>query len=89
MHNTYNVELFISLITKNIQTVDMDVQNKVAIITGSAQGLGKAFAIRLLDAGASICLSDVNKVKGEATLHELQEKYGKKKGWLRTLRCHK
>ena len=55
----------------------MDLCNKVAIITGSAQGLGKAFAIRLLDAGARVCLSDVNRNKGEATLKELQEKYGK------------
>ena len=79
MHITYNVELFISLNIENLQTVDMDVQNKVAIITGSAQGLGKAFAIRLLEAGANICLSDVNKVKGEATLNELMEKYGKER----------
>ena len=54
----------------------MDLYNKVAIITGSAQGLGKAFAIRLLDGGARVCLSDVNRNKGEATLKELQEKYG-------------
>ena len=27
----------------------MDLRNKVAIITGSAQGLGKAFASRLLE----------------------------------------
>ena len=27
----------------------MDLTNKVAIITGSAQGLGKAFAARLLE----------------------------------------
>ena len=57
----------------------MDLYNKVAIITGSAQGLGKAFAIRLLDAGARVCLSDVNRNKGEATLKELQEKYGKER----------
>ena len=57
----------------------MDLYNKVAIITGSAQGLGKAFAIRLLDAGARVCLSDVNRNKGEATLKELQENYGKER----------
>ena len=30
------------------------MQGKVTIITGSAQGLGKAFAIRLLGAGAKV-----------------------------------
>ena len=59
--------------------MDMNVQNKVAIITGSAQGLGKAFAIRLLEAGGKVCLSDVNRDKGEATLYELQKKYGKER----------
>ena len=63
----------------------MDIQNKVAIITGSAQGLGKAFAIRLLEAGAKVCLSDVNRESGEATLAELQEKYGK--GWVGFVSC--
>ena len=30
-------------------------------------------------AGARVCLSDVNRNKGEATLKELQEKYGKER----------
>ena len=34
--------------------------NKVVIITGSAGGLGKEFARRLLEQGANVCLSDVN-----------------------------
>ena len=40
----------------------MEVHGKVCIITGSAQGLGKAFAVKLLEAGANICLSDINQV---------------------------
>ena len=55
----------------------MDLDNKVAIITGSAQGLGKAFAVRILEAGARVCISDVNKERGEAALKELQERFGK------------
>merc|ERR1711934_492494 len=57
----------------------MDVRDKVAIITGSAQGLGRAFAVRLLEAGVRVCLSDVNTDKGEKTLKELEERFGKKK----------
>lgn len=55
----------------------MDVKGKVSIITGSAQGLGKAFAARLLEAGGKVCISDVNQTKGEATLAELRERFGK------------
>ena len=54
----------------------MDLNNKVAIITGSAQGLGKAFAARLLEVGVKVCISDLNKEKGEAALKELQERFG-------------
>ena len=57
----------------------MDVHDKVAIITGSAQGLGRAFAIRLLEAGCRVCLSDANKEKGEKTLKELEERFDSKK----------
>ena len=37
-----------------------EVKNKIAIITGSAQGLGKEFARRLLEKGGKVCLSDIN-----------------------------
>ena len=37
----------------------MEVKNKICIITGSAQGLGKAFAKVLLDHGAKVCISDL------------------------------
>ena len=40
----------------------MEVRGKVCIITGSAQGLGRAFAMKLLEAEAKVCLSDLNKV---------------------------
>jgi len=56
----------------------MDVRDKVAIITGSAQGLGRAFAVRLLEAGVRVCLSDVNTDKGEKTLKELEGRFKKK-----------
>jgi len=55
----------------------MDVKGRCAVITGSTQGLGKAFAVRLLEAGAKVCLSDVNTSVGEDTLRELQIKHGK------------
>merc|ERR1711892_322423 len=57
----------------------MDVSNAVCVITGSAQGLGKAFAIRLLCAGARVCLSDLKQNTGEKTLAELKEQFGEGK----------
>ena len=57
----------------------MDLCDKVAVITGSARGIGKAISVLLLEAGARVCISNVNKVKGESTLKELQERFGKLK----------
>lgn len=50
--------------------------NKIAIITGSAGGLGKEFARRLLLEGASVCLSDVNSDLGAETLAEFSSEFG-------------
>merc|ERR1739838_1009868 len=56
--------------------LSMDVSNKVCVITGSAQGLGKAFAVRLLNSGAKVCISDLKQETGEKTLAELKERFG-------------
>jgi 3(or 17)beta-hydroxysteroid dehydrogenase len=42
------------------------VQDKVAIITGGASGLGLATAKRLAEEGATVVLADINAVSGEA-----------------------
>ena len=36
-----------------------DLENKIAVVTGSARGLGQAIAIKLASAGASIALCDL------------------------------
>ena len=38
---------------------DMELKDKVAIVTGSARGLGKAIATRLAEMGANIVLNDI------------------------------
>ena len=53
------------------------VKNKIAIVTGSAQGIGKEFAKRLLNNGARVCLSDTNTQIGDETLEELIDIHGK------------
>ena len=55
------------------------IQDHVAIITGSAQGFGKEFAIRLLEAGSKVCISDVNPELGRITTDELKELFGEEK----------
>ena len=52
------------------------VKNKIAIVTGSAKGFGKEFAVRLLENGAKVCISDVDEQCGDETCKELQLKYG-------------
>ena len=37
----------------------MDLSNRVAIVTGSARGIGKAIALKLADAGATVVVNDV------------------------------
>jgi len=54
----------------------LHVNDKLFVITGSAGGLGKAFAVKLLSLGAKVCVSDVNESLGRETLRELSEKFG-------------
>ena len=53
-----------------------DVKNSRAIITGSAQGLGKEFAKRLLQDGCKVCLSDIDIEKGLETKSQFQKQFG-------------
>uniref|UniRef100_A0A8B8DR84 15-hydroxyprostaglandin dehydrogenase [NAD(+)] n=1 Tax=Crassostrea virginica TaxID=6565 RepID=A0A8B8DR84_CRAVI len=48
---------------------------KVAIITGSAQGLGKAFSRVLLEQGGKVCISDVNQKVLEKTYEEFKSEF--------------
>jgi len=47
------------------------LDNKVAIITGSAQGMGAAHARRFIQEGAKVVLTDLNEEKGSALVKEL------------------
>lgn len=50
----------------------MDLRQKVIVITGGAQGLGKAMAINLAKAGSSIVIIDINPQLLEVTLKEFE-----------------
>jgi NAD(P)-dependent dehydrogenase (short-subunit alcohol dehydrogenase family) len=49
----------------------MLLAGKVAIVTGAAQGIGRACAERLAKEGAKVLLTDVNAQKGEAAAREI------------------
>lgn len=51
--------------------MNLDLQGKIAIVTGAAQGIGKAIAQELIECGAKVVVSDVNADKGQATASEL------------------
>lgn len=47
------------------------LENKVAIITGGAKGIGKATAVKFIQEGASIAIWDIDEVTGIKTTGEL------------------
>ena len=50
-----------------------DLKGKVAIVTGGANGIGKATAIILAQHGADICIGDFNLQDAQKTAKEIQE----------------
>jgi len=49
------------------------LENKVAIVTGAAQGMGASHAKRFVEEGAKVVLTDLNEEKGSALAAELGE----------------
>ena len=49
----------------------VNFENKIAIVTGSAQGIGKSIATVLAQKGATVVVSDIQVEKGETTAREL------------------
>lgn len=52
-------------------------ENKVAIITGAAQGIGEAYARALAGEGAAVVVADVNAEAGEVVAKSIQSDGGK------------
>ena len=52
----------------------MRLKGKVAVITGTAQGLGRAFCLKLAEEGAKIVAADINLNGAEETVKLIHEK---------------
>ena len=50
----------------------MEFQNKIALVTGAASGIGKATAIALSSKGAYVIAADINVIGGEETIEEIR-----------------
>ena len=54
----------------------MELQNKVALITGGAQGIGKTISEELVQNGAHVVLGDVNLEGAQATAEAINNNGG-------------
>jgi 3-oxoacyl-[acyl-carrier protein] reductase len=52
------------------------LENKVAIVTGGARGLGKAYCLRMAEEGARVVVADILEPEAEATANEIKAKGG-------------
>jgi NAD(P)-dependent dehydrogenase (short-subunit alcohol dehydrogenase family) len=59
-----------------MQINSINLTDRVAIVTGGAQGIGEAIGRRFLDSGARLVVWDVNREKLAATERELEAAYG-------------
>ena len=55
-----------------IGRTDMQLAGKVALVTGAAQGIGKAIALALAKVGAEVVVSDVNLEEAGKTAKEIE-----------------
>ncbi|MRH45102.1 SDR family oxidoreductase [Aquibacillus halophilus] len=54
----------------------MTFQDKVVIVTGSGNGIGKSLALSYAEAGAKVVIADVDRQAAENTLKEIKNKNG-------------
>ncbi|MCS6820879.1 MAG: beta-ketoacyl-ACP reductase [Microscillaceae bacterium] len=56
----------------------MRLENKTAIVTGAAQGIGKGIALKLAQEGADVVIWDIQTEKAEKSAQEIAQSTGRK-----------
>ncbi|MDH3675762.1 MAG: SDR family NAD(P)-dependent oxidoreductase, partial [Anaerolineae bacterium] len=54
----------------------MKLRDRVAIVTGAAQGIGRAIAAGLAEAGAAVVIADLQENKAQITATSINESGG-------------
>ena len=52
----------------------MRLENKIAIVTGGAAGIGRSIALAFADEGADVAIADIQMEKAEAVAREIQDR---------------
>ena len=66
----------------------ISLENKVAMITGGASGIGRATAFLLAQMGAKIALLDIQEDRGEQTVNEIVRRGGQAKFFVNDVRSN-
>lgn len=72
-HTTFIASILEERCTMSQEMMKMESSQKVAVITGAGQGIGKGIAKRLAHDGFAIVLSDMNQEVLDATIKEFKE----------------
>lgn len=57
------------------------LENKVAIVTGASNGMGRATAILFGKEGATVAVTDINEADGRETVRQIEDAGGRAKFW--------
>ena len=67
--------------TPSTPTTTFDFHGRVAIVTGSAGGIGRAYAEALAGAGASVVVADIDAAGAEAVAEGIRSSGGPRSAW--------
>ncbi len=56
--------------------MDLKINDKIAIVTGGGNGIGKAIAMRLADEGVGVIVADLNGEAAQKVIDEIKDKGG-------------